>query len=146
MSFFKKKEKNFDSKVPEFDPIPLETPKVSSEIPKLPDYGQEFGTIKKEVGRPSPVKIRKPEIVERKKISSGSIPIGDKPIFVKIDNYKSAMEDIHKIKELCSEADGLLDDIHKIRTEENKELERWNSDLDKIKEKLLNVDRKLFEM
>ncbi len=143
MSFFKKKEKNLDSKVPEFDPIPLEKPKIASEMPKLPDYGQEFGTIKREVGKPAPIKVQKPVIVERKK---SSLPTGDKPIFVKIDNYKGAIEDIHKIKELCSEADGLLDDIHKIRSEENKELEKWNSDLDKIKEKLLNVDRKLFEM
>ena len=146
MSFFKKKEKNLDSKVPEFDPIPLETPNMAPSIPKFSDYGQEFGTIKKEVGKPALVKKPKEVIVEKKVVEMRKpLPAGDKPIFVKIENYKDAMESIQKIKGLCQDADGLLDEIHKIRSDESRELEKWSSDLEKIKEKLLNVDRRLFE-
>jgi hypothetical protein len=47
---------------------------------------------------------------------------------------------------LCREADGLLNNIHKIRENEDKELEKWHHDLDKVKDKLLIVDKKLFEL
>jgi uncharacterized coiled-coil protein SlyX len=56
------------------------------------------------------------------------------------------MEGIDKIKSLCKEADNLLDEIHKIRTEEDRELEKWHKDLNQVKEKLLTVDKKLFEL
>jgi hypothetical protein len=151
MSFFKKKEKNFDSEVPEFGSNPVEKPKMgASEVPKLPNYNNEFGTIKKEIGRPKPaVQMPKISIPERKKsepINTGISAAGDKPIFVKIENYKDAMDNLNNIQELCKEADDLLDNIHKIRSDEDRELEKWHKDLDKVKDRLLNVDKKLFEM
>ncbi len=150
MPLFKKKEKNFDSEVPEFSPAPVDKPKIGApDMPKLPNYDNEFGTIKKEVGKPKPMPMPKINIPERKKsesIDSPSSIMGDKPIFIKIENYKDAMGNIAHIKELCNEADDLLDSIHKIRNEEDRELEKWHRDLDKVKDRLLNVDKKLFEM
>ncbi len=149
MPLFKKKEKNFDSEVPEFKPLPLDKPKMGmADTPKLPNYDNEFGTIKKEVGMPKPMPMPKVSIPERRKPETVGSPSmsGDKPIFVKIDNYRDAMENITTIKELCNEADSLLDSIHKIRNEEDRELEKWHRDLDKVKDRLLNVDKKLFEM
>jgi hypothetical protein len=151
MLFGRKKEN--DSKlnlnVPEFQANEPQKPVMKSpEIPKFPSFEHEFGTIKKEIGRPAPMK-QEIKIPERKKeispVSRISPIGGSKPIFVKIDNYRQGMENIEKIKALCKEADSLLDRIHKIRADEDRELENWHRGLNKIKDKLLEVDNKIFE-
>tara|TARA_Y100000310_G_scaffold319294_1_gene374413 strand:- start:142 stop:603 length:462 start_codon:yes stop_codon:yes gene_type:complete len=153
MSIFgKKKEKkaDFDSEIPLFNKNLPEKPFLKSpETPKMSGFEHDFGTIKKEIGEPKQ-DIPKLDIPKRNKRMvlsvNGATPIGDQPIFVKIENYKESMEGIDKIKSLCKEADNLLDEIHKIRTEEDRELEKWHKDLNQVKEKLLTVDKKLFEL
>ena len=144
MSFLKRnKNKDFDldSDIPEFR---AEKPR---NMPIMPNYEKEFGTIKKEVGRPSlqQPRVRIPEIKPQASPVANRIS-GDKPVFVKIDNYKEAMASIDKIKELINGAEGMLDEVRKIRSEEDKDLEKWHKNLDKVKEKLLDVDKKLFEL
>jgi len=149
MSFLRK-DKEMDSDmgmdVPEFSPAQSR----GSETPKMPIYEQEFGTIKKEISKPieQPRIIQQPKvnIPERKPIMEVSRVAGDKPVFVKIDNYQEAMENIDKVKEMIHEAEGLLENIHKLRADEDRELESWHRSLDKLKDRLLNVDRKLFEL
>ena len=43
------------------------------------------------------------------------------------------------------DADKLLAEISRIRKQEDSELENWNRDLENVKEKLLMVDKQLFE-
>jgi hypothetical protein len=146
MLFGKKKEKDstLDLDVPEFQSGDSQKP---AESPKFPSFEHEFGTIKKEIGKPSPMQKKRimPKPATGFSPANRVSPAGDKPIFVKLESYKEAMENIDKIKGLCNEADSLLDKIHKIRTEEDRELENWHRDLDKVKDKLLTVDKKLFE-
>tara|TARA_Y100000310_G_scaffold343234_1_gene449915 strand:- start:1964 stop:2419 length:456 start_codon:yes stop_codon:yes gene_type:complete len=151
MLFFKKKKKKdskFDHEVPEFHTLASEKQKTKNpELSKFPSYDQEFGTIKQEISKPIvPPKISIPKREKRFSKPEKTSFSGDKPIFVKIDNYKEAMSNINSIKTLCREADGLLNNIHKIRENEDKELEKWHHDLDKVKDKLLIVDKKLFEL
>jgi len=56
------------------------------------------------------------------------------------------MHNIDKIKELCNEADRMLSEISKLRASEDRELEQWQDEVDKIKDKILLVDKKLFEI
>ncbi|MBT3395161.1 hypothetical protein HOA59_00160 [archaeon] len=138
-------------------------PELPSENRGYPKYNAEdLGVIKKEVEKPmirprkkivAPMgmpKIGLPKIV--KPIVSVGVgrPVerveGDKPIFVKIEAYKDAIESIEAIKGLCKEADGVLGELSKIRAEEDRELAKWHNDIDKIKNKLLVVDKKLFEL
>ncbi len=138
-------------------------PELPSEGRGYPSYGAgDLGAIKKEVEKPiiiprkkivSPMgmpKINPHKIV--KPITSVGVrrPVerveGDKPIFVKIEAYKDAIESIETIKGLCKEADGVLVELSKIRSEEDRELAKWHNDIDKIKNKLLVVDKKLFEL
>jgi len=69
-----------------------------------------------------------------------------KPIFVKLNNYKSAKDSLGKIKDLAKEAESLLSDLNQTREEEDKELDKWKADIEKIKNNLLSVDKKLFEL
>ena len=64
--------------------------------------------------------------------------------YYKYDNYDAI--NIDKVKDMIGEAEDLLDNIHKLRADEDRELESWHRSLDKLKDRLLNVDRKLFEL
>ncbi len=169
MGLFKKKKKenlSFAGTIPKGEKgIPSlklpELPKLPEEKLGFPKYNDEIGAIKKEVEK-SPIPIRKkairpisiPQISETRQIAKPinvpkrTVPNGQsgKPIFVKIDSYKEAIESIETIKGLCKEADLVLADLSKIRSEEDKELAKWHSDVEKIKNKLLVVDKKLFEL
>ncbi|MBI2670898.1 hypothetical protein HYX18_02900 [Candidatus Woesearchaeota archaeon] len=69
----------------------------------------------------------------------------DKPLFVKIDDYEEAIYTLDKIKSKLKEADRILDELNKIRAEEERQLEEWKRDLASVKEKLLIIDKQLFE-
>jgi hypothetical protein len=150
MPFLKKNkgdDTNLGLDVPNFNPgEPVEK---APEVSKVPTYEHEFGTIKKEVGKPiitQPKQQPRVNIPERKPIENINRVSGEKPVFVKIDNYQDAIDNIDKVKEMISDAEGLLDNIHKLRSDEDRELENWHRSLDKLKDRLLNVDRKLFEL
>ena len=69
----------------------------------------------------------------------------EKPLFIKIDKYKQAVNDIEHIRNRLREAEHLLDEIDRLRIEEQRELENWRSEINRVKEKLLDIDKKLFE-
>lgn len=143
---------------------PTDSPRLP-ELPKLefPSYEQQVKPLYRE---------ERPELSELKQIirdtrEENDIPVRkiipqqgmerpvhtrtfdvkeEKPLFVKIDKYKEAVNDLEHIKNRLREAEHLLDEIDRIRNEENKELESWRVEINKAKEKLLDIDRKLFEV
>ncbi|MBT4334238.1 hypothetical protein HOD61_00255 [archaeon] len=171
--FFKKK-KNDDYKFSKTIGLDKEGHNSLPKLPKLPSLPEskmgfpkpssEMDEIKSEIVKPAmlprkreliatgiPSARRLPsvspsiELPVRKKITPGA-PIEDKPIFVKIDAYKAAIKSIENIKDLCKESDIVLAELTKIRSEEDRELTKWHRDIDSIKNKLLIIDKKLFDM
>ncbi len=171
MSWFKKKKKEVDfskelpdlkARVGESQGLPT-TPRVRRQTDKFPSYESELSNIKEVIDKP----IRQPapnptmEIPKRKpmlplrdtlgQISSKSPsptpqPRGSgKSIFVKLDNYKAAREHMERVKSLTRDADRLLTELNKTRDAEDRELETWKGDLEKIKDSLVMIDKKLFE-
>jgi hypothetical protein len=69
----------------------------------------------------------------------------DKPLFVKINDYEEAIYTLDKIKAKLKESDRILEELNKIREEEERQLEEWKRDLSMVKEKLLIIDKQLFE-
>ncbi|MFH1376266.1 MAG: hypothetical protein ABIH25_01390 [Candidatus Woesearchaeota archaeon] len=147
-----------------------ELPSYGQKKSNFPSYESEIGSIKAEVGGTpkvmginSDIPLRKPQMTPmgiRMPVMSGgsmgpqSMPpsrpmparaIGGKPVFIKIDKYRDALDNLEIIKELCKNADSLLNEINRLREEENRELEKWRDDIGKIKDRLLMVDKKLFE-
>jgi hypothetical protein len=161
MGLFKHKKKktndDFAQEVPQFKPF---SDRDKSKLPELPasgnskdmfpSYESEFSGIKKEIRKPvftvpkpaSQIPIRKPEMPA---VESPSV-MGDKPIYVKVDQYRDAMSTVDRIKELCNEADVKLSEISKLRASEDRELEKWQDDVEEIKNKLLQIDKKLFDV
>lgn len=69
----------------------------------------------------------------------------DKPVFVKIDKYRESMKTLDSIKSKIEEADELLKNLTKLRQDEERELEDWQNTLNEVRQKLLKIDKDLFE-
>lgn len=176
MGIFKPKKSkmssDFSQEVPDFKPISEQGGSKLPDLPKsegekgemFPSYQREFSNIKREIAKPTfTAPMESSDIGPTPTISSKGnteiVPVeageevkfervaaGDKPIYVKMDQYKDAMQNIDKIKELCNDADKMLSEISRLRSSEDRELEKWQDEVDKIKDKILLVDKKLFEI
>jgi hypothetical protein len=103
--------------------------------------------VGKAVQQPMPIQPVQPAPtgLAAKPMPPSHAPVGERPIFVKIEKYREALHNLENIKELCRNANTLLNEINRLREEENRELDKWKEDITKIKDKLLLVDKKLFE-
>ena len=70
----------------------------------------------------------------------------EKPLFVKIDKYKESIKTIEEIKSKLESAENTLRNLTRIREEEQKEIESWQNSLNEARQKLLKVDKNLFEI
>ena len=69
----------------------------------------------------------------------------EKPLFIRINDYEEAVYTLEKIRAKLREADRILEELDKIRSEEERQLQNWKRDLIDVKEKLLLIDKQLFE-
>lgn len=121
--------------------------KKKPEVRKLPALPEELGEIPEEEFpayepqfRPEPHEFRVP--IEKPR----TLFAETKPIYIKIDKYKSAMKTLAEIKARLTEAEKILNNLQKIKNEEDQEFENWREDIEQIKERLLSVDKNLFEI
>ncbi|MBS3174505.1 hypothetical protein J4440_01360 [Candidatus Woesearchaeota archaeon] len=70
----------------------------------------------------------------------------EKPIFVRMDNYKEALKHLKNLKEKIEDAQNVLAELDSIREEEEIKIEEWRKELQNIKEKMLSIDKHLFEV
>src|SRR3989344_5812411 len=69
----------------------------------------------------------------------------DKPIFIKLENYKEVLTTIESIRKKIRDAESMLGEISRVRNEEDRTLESWKVQVESVKNRLLDIDRKLFE-
>ncbi|MFH1638557.1 MAG: hypothetical protein ABIB71_09085 [Candidatus Woesearchaeota archaeon] len=69
----------------------------------------------------------------------------EKPLFVKIEKYREVMSTVNELKKRLNEASAILTELNKIKEEEERELNSWHDDLELIKERLMSIDKTLFE-
>ena len=77
-------------------------------------------------------------------VASRGAYTSQKPLYVKIEDYKDAVYTIDKIKAKLKEADVVLEELSRIRKQEDTQLEDWKHDIENIKSKLLDIDKILF--
>lgn len=126
----------FGSKKREEFRVPLERSNIpaGSLFPRVPDYEP---VLSKDDALEIP--IRKPMgITEERKVSG--------PLFVKIGKYKTVLKSIRSIKDKLRHTEEVLRKLNEAKSAEDRELEKWNEDLNEIKELLLDIDNKLFEV
>lgn len=68
-----------------------------------------------------------------------------KPLFVQIDEYNKIIETVNNLKLSIQEAERTLASLKQLKERENEELSRWDDHLNRVKEKLLSIDKRLFE-
>ncbi|MBS3117843.1 hypothetical protein J4430_03110 [Candidatus Woesearchaeota archaeon] len=157
MRFFRKKEDKEESEEHN-DLPPLKFP---SEFPR---YESEIG-LSDEFHHPSPKPTPPPVSNGSSKLSEEDHPSfstrpmthqlgghskrqaepNGKTLFVKIDNYKEAMRTMDKVKSKLADTEKVLNRLRDIKQEEDRELSSWHDEFEDLKEKLLSIDRELFE-
>ena len=70
----------------------------------------------------------------------------DKPIFVKIGQYREAQTNIQALKQKIQEIENLLAQLEQIRNQEQSELNQAKQSLNQVKAQLLSIDKNLFEV
>ena len=126
---FKKKEET--SELP-----PLQFPELPKSVPSFEpqgSFGGDAQQIKSAMQMPSMGS------------SQDMMMSNEKPLFVKVEKYRDVVETLKKLKARLSDADTILSKLGQLREEEDRELAAWQSDLERIRSQLLDIDRKLFE-
>jgi hypothetical protein len=111
-----------ESGLPSFD---LE----QEEVPEPPDYLSHLDDMKDEIMKEAGIKPRTLR----------------KPIFVEVNDYKKVMEEITMIKEETKESEKIAEEMEKIKNENEKNLKKWNGQLEKIQRNLVFAEKTLFE-
>ena len=122
-------------------------------LPKMPELHEDLDLP---IRRPEKFELRSMEEHEEPKMDFPrerspekvySSPVQDSgPIFVKLDDYKKAVKNISFIRDKLDDAEDLLADIMDIKKEEDQQLADWHREITEIKNKLLEVDKELFEV
>ena len=140
-------------KAPSFPEFPSFEESSSSDFPA---YEPTIGEIKKEVTKsefpsfdiPSREKKPEPKMFAASQSSQSRMEHSgseDHMLFIKIDKYKEAMKDVHNLKMKISEAEKILSSLDELKNEEDAKLAKWNSEIQELKNKLMSLDKNLFE-
>ena len=129
MAIFKSKYNKSLQDLPKPENLKLEVPIFSSK-PSLETFENKFDEdIRGSIGR-------------RDIPSIGS----KKPLFVKIEKYDEAVNNIEIIKNKLKDAYKILESLQQIKKEEDHALQSWHGDLNAIKEKINYIDGVLFDV
>ena len=118
------------------------TPFRKEEPIKMKDFEPTFKSPQKEVREP----VAQPTIPDLRKQFKMPKNAGNRPVFVQIDDYKDAMNNIEILKQKIREVEYILDRLNELKSQEQLEISNCETSLNKIKEKLVGIDKKLFEI
>ncbi len=62
------------------------------------------------------------------------------PLFVKLEKYDEISRTLRMIRQKLDEAQGSLEKIKDLKAQEDKEMESWNQELEKIQERVTKVE------
>ncbi len=72
-------------------------------------------------------------------------PQKTKTLFIKVEKYKDVLAKMNEIKAKVGESEIVLQKLHGLRVEEEKELKIWQNDLNRVKDTLIAIDKTLSE-
>lgn len=70
--------------------------------------------------------------------------IKEEPIFIRIDKFEESLKIFEKTKDRIIEIEKMLNDIRRIKEEEEKELEIWEQEIQNLKNQIERVDEDIF--
>lgn len=126
-----------------FSELP-ELPEMPEELPEPPAHHSKF-----KLEFPSLFKKHEDHELEQEsefregKIERKKLVDHDKPIFIKIENFKEIVSSLDLIEKKVKSIEQALIRLKKIKSKEDSELEEWEKQLREVKTKINNIDRKL---
>lgn len=148
-------QKPAETQQPSFPTFPDEI-----EAPEFPTYEPTINEIKNEVEKGldeeieipvreknfSPKRLANVSVNAEEGRTSRKEVSGEKPLFVQIERYKDVLHTLDAIRLKLQDAEELLRAFEHIKVEEDEKLGAWKRDLQNIKDKLLSIDKDLFEV
>mgnify|MGYP001159538911 CR=1 FL=1 len=67
------------------------------------------------------------------------------PVYVKVNEYKEVLEVVNLIKNKIKDARQTLEDINRLKNEEDAELEIWHTSIEEVERKIDFIDKIMFE-
>ncbi|MAG50265.1 hypothetical protein CL621_01330 [archaeon] len=127
-----------ESKLPKFPAYG--TPK-RQDVPSLPPQESDFEIPKREpLMRQQPITAA-PTFEEGTPISRPELQ--GKPVYVKMEEYKKILNALDAVKNKINKAEETLLSIERFKEREDMELRKWKEEVNRIKENLIMVERKL---
>jgi predicted ribosome quality control (RQC) complex YloA/Tae2 family protein len=138
MALFKQNKRLSDLPAPPVPDFQISKPNFEEDFPKYTPTISEFNNINEK---------RKPltGLMPKKMISEETQDKKTEPIFIKIDRYEEALDYINSVRDKIKEIEDMIENLKKIKRDEDQALDEWKENLNQIKEKLMIVDRNLFE-
>ena len=148
MGIFNKKkgvEKELPSlpEMPNFPELPKEREAQSLILPQFTVSVPQMPSEMEQMRIPSRPMVMEISNEERKSMAEIG-KLREQPIFVKIEKYREAVMNLEMIKKKLQETSNLLEKIKETRAKEEEELNIWVEEINTIKEKIENIDKKLF--
>ena len=73
-----------------------------------------------------------------------NVRMGKGPVFVRLEKFKDALATFELVKKKLHESSSVLERIKETRAKEEEELTAWTNELNAIKERISQIDRKIF--
>ena len=64
----------------------------------------------------------------------------DHPLFIKLDQYKTILDDVHSLRKKTQEAERLLMELERLQESQAKLLSSWKEEISEVKRKLFVID------
>lgn len=144
MDIFNKKKKNIFLDLPKPNlNFPLQKPDLFQEYkPIIPD----FSTIKSEINKPKTDDFNIEEEMIEQPIMEEHAPRPESTnLFIKVINYEQAMKLLEDIKDSFRKTEDILKNLRTIKQQEDKEIINWNSQIQRLKNKIISVESTLFD-
>ncbi|HLC19577.1 MAG TPA: hypothetical protein VJK72_01565 [Candidatus Nanoarchaeia archaeon] len=71
--------------------------------------------------------------------------MNDMPVYVKVEDYKDALDVMNMIRLKIEDAKKTLEKVHELKSEEETELELWHATIEEVERKIDFIDKTLSE-
>lgn len=128
------------------------------EFPELPEFGGRLEPEKPKIPKLTLPKPKKPSIpqaekLEKKAFKEEKFELEEleehkesvKPVFVKMEMFQSMINELNLIKNVAKESDEAIARVGDFAQDQEKEFNKWQSQLVDIQKKLIFVDKTMFK-
>ncbi|MBW2978397.1 hypothetical protein KY331_06130 [Candidatus Woesearchaeota archaeon] len=163
--FLKKKEEKLAPPIPkpkgakelEIPPAPPSEEELP-EFPEIPEFKEEEKPEIHEIPiappKPEPMKAEKPEAQkiearafkeERKELKKAEMREEFKPLFIKMESFQSIINELGHIKSIAKESEDAIARVDDFAGDQEKEFNKWHSQLNDMQKKLIFIDKTIFK-